>query len=55
MDSNILFKSFNYKARYSEKKKLIKILKKINTQEIPEFIKSYKKNYVYNYKKKNYK
>mgnify|MGYP001420930954 CR=1 FL=1 len=52
MDSNILFKSFNNKARYSEKKKLIKILKKINTQEIPEFIKSYKKNYVYNYKKK---
>ena len=51
MDSNIFFKSFNNKVRYSEKKKLIKILKKINRQEIPEFIKSYKKNYVYNYKK----
>tara|TARA_B100001121_G_scaffold309584_1_gene336958 strand:+ start:411 stop:1568 length:1158 start_codon:yes stop_codon:yes gene_type:complete len=51
MDSNIFFKSFNNKVRYSRKKKLIKILKKINRQEIPEFIKSYKKNYVYNYKK----
>ena len=51
MGSNIFFKSFNNKVRYSRKKKLIKILKKINRQEIPEFIKSYKKNYVYNYKK----
>ena len=52
MDSNIFLKNFNTKNKLKNKKKLIKYLKKINSQNWPKFLDSYKKNYVYGYDKK---
>ena len=52
MDSNIFLKNFNTKIKLNDKKKLIKYLKKINSQNWPKFLDSYKKKYVYGYDKK---
>ena len=52
MDSNIFFKNFKTRIKLNDKKKLIKYLKKINSQNWPKFLDSYKKNYVYGYDKK---
>ena len=52
MDSNIFFKNFKIIINLNDKKKLIKYLKKINSQNWPKFLDSYKKKYVYGYDKK---
>ena len=43
MDSNIFLKDFNTTIKLKDKKKLIKHLKKINSQNWPKFLDSYKK------------
>ena len=52
MGANLIFKSFNYKTKLKDQKKLSKYLNKIIQLEWPEFFKSFKKNYKYTYDKK---
>ncbi len=52
MGDNIIFKNFDSKVDISKKKKLLNYLKKINLEEWPKFLKSFKKTYKYSYKKK---
>ena len=49
MASNIIINNFQCQIKSSDKKKLLKYIKKIDFNEEPEFLKCYKKNYKYSY------
>ena len=51
MVSKIVFRNFEEKIKKNKKIKLINYLKKIDSQKWPEFLNSFKKEYVYGYDK----
>jgi len=55
MWGNIIFKNFKGKIKKKDKSSLIKLLLKIRHNEVPEFFKSFKKNYKYAYDLKRIK
>tara|TARA_Y100000591_G_scaffold323624_1_gene341732 strand:- start:5947 stop:7107 length:1161 start_codon:yes stop_codon:yes gene_type:complete len=52
MSSNLIFKTFNFKIKIKDKKKLLQLIQKIIKEEKPEFFKSFKKNFEYSFSKK---
>ena len=52
MDKNITLVNFDQKIKFKDKTKLIKYLKKIDTEIWPKFLISFKKNYKYSYNQK---
>ena len=52
MSSNLIFKTFNFKIKIKDRKKLLQLIQKIIKEEKPEFFKSFKKNFEYSFSKK---
>ena len=55
MSLNFILKNFQRRVKFKDKKKLLTLLNEISKSEVPEFIKSFKKNYNYSYKKETLK
>ena len=55
MSLNFILKNFQRRVKFKDKKKLLTLLNEISKSEKPEFIKSFKKNYNYSYKKETLK
>ena len=49
MKYRLIYENFNKKINQNKKKKISKLLKKINKNTWPEFLKSFKQNYKYSY------